>query len=48
MSLLPNPGGQSSPGASLATLSPFCSAIRQASMAGQSTALRASFQTPAP
>jgi len=49
MSLLPNVGGQSCCGAGLGTLvSPVASACRQASIAGQSAALRVSFQTAAP
>jgi hypothetical protein len=48
MSLLPNVAGQSCCGAGLGTEAPVRSDIRQRSMAGQSAALRTSFQTPAP
>ena len=49
MSELPNVAGQACCGAGRGTLaSPFSSAWRQASIAGQSAALRVSFQTAAP
>jgi hypothetical protein len=48
MSKLPNVAGQSCSGAGLATDPPVINDIRQASIAGQSAALRASFHTAAP
>ena len=48
MSELPNVGGQSCWGPGGAVVSPAWSACRHASMAGQSAALRVSFQTAAP
>ena len=46
ISELPNVGGQSVCGAGLGTVVPVRRDIRQASRAGQSAALRVSFQTP--
>jgi len=48
MSELPKLAGQSCSGAGRGTLAPVRSDIRQASIAGQSAALRASFHTAAP
>jgi hypothetical protein len=48
MSELPNVGGQTVLGAGFGTDPPVCRDARQASTAGQSAALRTSFQTAAP
>jgi hypothetical protein len=48
MSVFPNLAGHSTLGAGGGAVLPVCRAARQALMAGQTAALRASFQTAAP
>jgi hypothetical protein len=49
MSEFPKAAGQAVKGAGFGTVvTPFCRAVRQASTAGQSAALRVSFHTAAP
>jgi hypothetical protein len=48
MSVLPKVAGRSTLGAGGVAVLPVCRAARQVLMAGQTAALRASFQTAAP